>query len=288
MAAPWDLGNILAQSSGVPVRWSETVSPELASLFYSDQPDAVYQQLAAKSLRYIVLPARNLAEKFLGEMFAADLKVGDMYENVQRAEWHRKTMSVLTPNARNRATFIVRLYWDRGQEMSHFRMVYETPSQAIHATRLDFERSNIDFYSFAITQDSRRTFEPLLKNPARPMETSRGVLINSRLAPSVRIFEAVPGAVLECMARPKSQAVAIIELKSPTTRTKFAISLRTTADQDGHVALRLPYPTDQPMSPAPGTVQVQGPYQVVIDGKTSRLEVSEKQIQDGAHLSLSR
>jgi asparagine N-glycosylation enzyme membrane subunit Stt3 len=287
VVTPWDLGNIIAQASGVPVKWSQTVSPELARLMFSDQPDQVYQQLNSGShpLRYIVLPARNLSDKFLGELIATDIPMMDMLENGETVQYESTQVALFKPSARNLAAFIVRLYWGLAQGLGHFRLVFESDSEAIHTVKLNPESSNLEFVSFAVDADNRKIFQPLLDNPKTPLKTSRGILVNSKLAPEVRIFEAVPGARLTGSAQPSSHVVARINLVAHSG-TLRPVTYSTLADSDGRYELRLPYPTDQPMSPAEGTIEVRGAYHVTVDGQTIEVQVSEADIQAGREVKL--
>lgn len=290
LVTPWDMGNILAQTSKVPVGWSQTTSPELAQLLFSDQPDAVYARLTAgeKPLRYIFLPARNLGEKFLGEMMVAGHTIPEMYVQSRIVEWNGMQLGMMGPSERNKASFMVRLYWDMAANLGHYRMVFESANRSVHSSKLITPEGKIEFNSFPLDEKSEKIFQPLWLHPETPMRTSRGDLVDGKVAPEIRLFEAVPGALLQGDASPGSTVRASIDLYAPNSKKAYSVHYDTQANAEGRFELRLPYPTDQPMSPASGTVQVPGDYHVVIDGKTSALTVTEDEIQKGAILAVAR
>ena len=286
LVAPWDLGNMLAQAGHTPVGWSQTVSPELASLVYSDNPDETYQRLhdRKRPFRYILLPARNLAEKFLGEVMATNLTLDQMLVNSQAVNWKGTTMGLKAFSTRSQTTILYQLYWNTAQGLGHYRMVFESSTKSLHAIELMPDVQQFQFMSFPLTDKSRKIFQPLLDMPSRPLQTSRGDLVDAKIGPEVRIFQIVPGALLTGHAEPGSQARASVSVRNPLTDEKYKLTYAATADKDGHFSIRVPYPTDQPMSTAAGTIEVKGPYEVTVNEKTQPLEVPEEAIQDGKEL----
>jgi asparagine N-glycosylation enzyme membrane subunit Stt3 len=284
LVTPWDMGSILAQSTGLSVVWSLTSSPQLAALFYTTDADEAYAIMSSsrrRPMKYILLPARNLSQKFFGELKSTHLTIGDFYKEGGRVDYGNHWMNLVEPVPRYFATFIVRLYWGVGQTMGHFRLVWESPQKAIHCQTIFPERAQYQLYSFVVTPETETIFAPLLQNPDTPLKTSRGILVKSRTAPEVRIFEAVPGALLTGRGKPGAQVSVSIDLKSPTTGESLRVDYGTLVDPQGRFELRVPYPTDRPMSPAPGTIEVAGPYLMVMDGRSGPVQVSEDDIQQG-------
>ncbi len=286
LVAPWDLGNILAETADTPVGFSQTVSRELARLLFSDQPDQAYGKMVErrKPFRYLLLPARNLAEKLLGESTAADLKIGDLLGPGPKVPWKGREVTFLQPTQRNRQSLLNRLYWDNGDGIGHFRLVYESPQQAIHLQRLRTD-GKIEFYAWPATAEELQTYlKPLLDTPDVVQETSRGDVFGGRQAAEVRIFEAVPGALLEGTTRPGAQVVAALSLKSPTTNRRWTGVWTTEAADDGRFSLRVPYSTTKPLHANSDTVTVQGPYKVTVDRQQTLVAVSEEDVQAGRTL----
>ena len=283
LVTPWDMGSILAQSSDLPVVWSQTSSAELSALFYTTDPEQAYAMMTSRRrpMRYILLPARNLSEKFFGELKSTNLAIGDFYGEGQRVDYGDYWMKLVEPLPRYFSTFIVSLYWGMAQHMGHFRLVWESSQQSIHCQNIHPDRAQYELYSFVVTPEMRPTFEPLLTSPNTPMKTSRGILAKSHIAPEIRIFEAVPGALLTGKGKPGMPVNVGIELKAPTTGAVLRVDYGATVASNGQFQVRVPYPTDKPMSPAAGTVEVMGPYEMVMDGRSGQVRVSEDDIQKG-------
>lgn len=289
LLAPWDLGNILAETSETPVAYSQTASAELARRVYSDEPDKIYEELVggAKPLRYILLPARNLGEKFLGEMGAANLSINDMYRAGAEVEAKGKKLKLLTPSTRNRKALLNRLYWDEGQDMGHYRMVFETSEQVLQVTRL-LDGGRLEFYAWPVTAKSLLDLQPLLNEPDKIQETSRGTVTGARQAPEVRIFETVPGALLEGTAPARGTVKARLNLYAPTTKRSWTLSWQTQADENGRFSLRVPYSTGAPLNDNPETVQVKGEYEVNLGDRKVSLGVTEAEVQKSAVVTVPK
>jgi hypothetical protein len=288
LVAPWDLGNILADTADTPVAFSETVSRELANMVYSDDPEASYKAMMSrkKPLKYILLPARNLGEKFLGEMGAADLKIEEMFVRGRKVEWKGRKITLLEPSERNKRALLCRLYWGMGKNLGHFRLVYETPEQVLQLTKL-LSNGSLEFYAWPVSAESLLTgLKPLLDHPETPQETNRGVMVGARQAAEVRIFEAVPGALLVGKARPGDRIQAELDLSAPTSFRRWTCSWATTADKDGNYSLRVPYSTTAPLNAVATTVKVRGPYKILVGGRLVVQNVSEAEVQQELKVAL--
>jgi dolichyl-diphosphooligosaccharide--protein glycosyltransferase len=123
--------------------------------------------------------------------------------------------------------------------------------------------------------------KPLLDTPNKVQETTRGSVVGARQAAEVRIFEAVPGALLEGSGRPGAPVVASLKLSAPTTHRRWTTTWSSTVGPDGKFSLRVPYSTLQPLNADPNTVKVRGPYEMTVDGKMSQIPVSEEDVQKG-------
>jgi asparagine N-glycosylation enzyme membrane subunit Stt3 len=290
LVTPWDLGNLIAQAGRTPVGWSQTVSPELASLVYSADPEETYRRLTAKArpFRYILVPARNLAEKFLGELLATNLTLDEMLDDSRVVDWKGHKMRLMTFSPRSQATVLHQLYWNTAYGLGHYRMVFESSTKSLHAIELLPDVEQFQFTSFPMTDKTRKIFQPLIDVPERPLETSRGDLVDAKIGPEVRIFELVPGALLTGSATPATQVRARITISNPLTQEERTIAYATMTDQDGRFSLRVPYATGGPVSEAPGTIVVKGTYTVEWDDQTQSVEVSEEEVKAGREVPVEQ
>jgi hypothetical protein len=96
----------------------------------------------------------------------------------------------------------------------------------------------------------------------------------------VAVFEIVPGAWITGEASPGASVGFELALVSGAGRSSYRA--RTQASPDGRYAIRLPYPTDVPVSPS---VRAAGAYRVRSGGRTAELEVREADVRAGATLT---
>ena len=288
LVAPWDLGNILAQTAAVPVGWSQTHSPLLSKILYADQPDIAYKVLTGgeKPFRYIYLPARNLSEKYITELGLAGVPLGAEFTAERTLKWQDRPVTTLKTLPRHDLALLNRLYWKKGEDLGHYRLVFETPEKSLHTQKLYPATNSVELHSSPVDEKALKALQPLLDFPNVPLETSRGVMVRARVAPEVRIFEIVAGAVIVGQAAPKSVVTAELELYSPASKAVWTTTWSTKADAKGDWSLRLPYPTDQPISTVSGTVRVRGNYRLEVGKRLLTFPLSEAMIRNGSTLKL--
>lgn len=97
--------------------------------------------------------------------------------------------------------------------------------------------------------------------------------------PPYKLFEIVPGALIEVSGTPGEHASAQVELATSTGRH---VSYRQDAviGPDGSAALRVPYAT-QGTRPAAAGVRARGPYWVQVGGRGQALQVPEAAVRAG-------
>lgn len=292
LVCPWDLGNVLAETANTPVGWSQTVSSKLAALLYTKHPGDTYRELTqkAKPFRYLLVPARNLGEKYAGEAAAANLTAGALFKKSGKFKVGNKTLFIIEPSPRSRETLLYRLYWDLGNDLGHYRLAYDSPQQVLQVTRI-LSNYNISFFAYPVTKnDIDGPLRPLLTNPFQPHQTPKGLMINPRQESEVKIFELVPGALLQGKARPKSLVEAKLALYAPSSGRSWTGRWSAQADEEGNFSLRLPYATTTQSSTSKSssdTVTAEGLYRLTVDGKERTQAVSESEIQSGRTIKLT-
>lgn len=109
----------------------------------------------------------------------------------------------------------------------------------------------------------------------RPISDMFGVKRPANVTP-YKLFEVVPGAVLEVPAAPGAVVEAELTLQTPTGR-RFVYRAEATADESGAARLRVPYAsrTDAP-------TRAIGTWHVRADGAQWNVEVDDAQVQGGA------
>lgn len=101
-----------------------------------------------------------------------------------------------------------------------------------------------------------------------------------------KLFEIVPGAVLEVAAEPGQVVTSSLPIRTPTGRNlRFRSSAR--AGGDGLARIRVPYPTLESPRPKPAAIaRARGPYEVRVGGSVHRVDVSERSVRLGAVVSI--
>jgi hypothetical protein len=93
----------------------------------------------------------------------------------------------------------------------------------------------------------------------------------------VAIFEIVPGAWVEGEAGPGARVEIELRLRRGADHVRYGAS--ATASQEGRYGIRLPYPTDVPVSTE---VRAEGPYSLRSGGRSGALELREADVEAGA------
>lgn len=95
-----------------------------------------------------------------------------------------------------------------------------------------------------------------------------------------KLFEIVPGAVLEAEAEPGTPVSARLGLRSPLGR-RFRWEARTTAGADGRARLRVPYATR-----GPHPTRALAPYRVEVGERAFAVPVPEAAVLEGATVAV--
>ncbi|WP_225410497.1 STT3 domain-containing protein [Stigmatella hybrida] len=103
--------------------------------------------------------------------------------------------------------------------------------------------------------------------------------------PYARLFEHVPGAVLQGRCAPGAPVSARLELTTPRG-TPLHYTPQTTADAQGAFSLRVAYPTEG--DPAASDIRAAAPYQVTCEGGGGTASVPEAAVREGTVLGLDK
>lgn len=286
--APWDWGSVLAQVSQTPVAFSQTHSDTLGKILYHPGPEGDYEKLANADnpLKFIVIPTRNLEDKFGTELMVAGGHPSEVFQPGPQIDWKGRALQLIEPNRAYYQAFIVRLFDLLGQNMGHYRLVFESPQQVIRTLRIHDDLNRFEFTAIDVKPSEIKALTGIIAVKNQVHETSRGLLVNPYVSPDVRVFEVVPGALIVGKAKPKSSVGAVLSINAPYNQIPKVLTWQTQADEQGEFALRVPYPTKTPVHQVPGSIVVTSAYRVSVDGKTQDVEVTEAQIQSEEKISL--
>jgi asparagine N-glycosylation enzyme membrane subunit Stt3 len=97
--------------------------------------------------------------------------------------------------------------------------------------------------------------------------------------PAYKLFEVVPGALIEVRARPGEEVVATLNLTT-SSRRNIEYEVRASADADGVARLRVAHASQGPAADA--DVRASGPYRVVVGEQRSAVGVPEAAVRSGS------
>ncbi|MFT5442141.1 MAG: asparagine N-glycosylation enzyme membrane subunit Stt3 [Myxococcota bacterium] len=133
------------------------------------------------------------------------------------------------------------------------------------------------------SQDTPRLEHFRLVTESSPGRAGFGVLFDQETkredqqsAVSYKLFEVVPGAVLEINATKGTRVSASVTIEAPSGRS-FVYTASDTAGDDGAVHLRVPYATG-----GSTPIRAKGPYRIVAGFNITRVDVNEADVLGGA------
>ena len=287
LLAPWDLGNVLAYTSKTGVSYSQTESNKLSEIFYTDSPELAYSQMEKRNLRFFLIPTRNIEQKLGTDFTLTGRNPGELMQPGPEVTWNNTVVSLPSYNERFDQLFIVRLFDGMARNMGQFRLVYESSQRMVRAIQLSEKLDSFSFMSMTVTEEEAQALKQIFRVKNKVHPTSRGLLVNPRLSPEVRIFERVKGAVLTGKTnRPHGQVGAYLSISSPYAESPYIVSWSVLADNFGYFELRLPYPNYGRLYNAEGSIVVNGSYRVECNGKVYEVELKESQIRKGERIPL--
>jgi hypothetical protein len=128
-----------------------------------------------------------------------------------------------------------------------------------------------------------RHFRLVTEGPAggRPLGDLFGFPRPADVVP-YKLFEIVPGAVLEVRGAPGAPVLASVEVRTPTGR-RFEYEAQASVADDGVARLRVPYATAASATPT----RALGPWRVAVDGAEFAVDVSEADVLEGRSVPVS-
>jgi asparagine N-glycosylation enzyme membrane subunit Stt3 len=224
-----------------------TLTPEYGVLSFAGIGH-VFQRVARRPT-----PADNFGPYLAGSNLAAASRFYKLADEREAVAWSKRFQwrYVVTAAASRPPPEMLlhRLHWADGTgrfgapRLEHFRLVTEGPRRGISIGTL--------------------------RDPRPPGDVP------------YKLFEVVPGALLQVPSEPGSSVVAEVEVVTPIGR-RFSYRATGDADSRGVAELRVPYATDTEAPAHP-----LAPYRVSAGERVYAVAVSDAQVQDGAVIALS-
>lgn len=291
--APWDFGHQILCLGRRPVVWNQTYSHRAAKWWLEEDEEQAYTRMqdrceSGEEIRYLMVDNRTVADFFPAKISAAGKEISDYREAGPKLRWKDREYPLLVMNERYHRTMAVRLQLEDGNELSHFRLLYETPQKSL-VTHLAVPemiagepvlRGQVRAL-LPESEAEEKAFERLAQ-PGQTATTSRGYLYAGRLNSHVKIYQVVRGAHLVGQTTPGSLVAASLLLECGDRQILYENSTR--ADETGYYRLTVPYPTRNLNSTT--EVRAREPYQVQSAEGLTQVDVDEVQVEKGAEVTV--
>ena len=299
----WDNGNVVASLAERPVLWSQGPSTVTAGLLLASADDELEDLLRdGAPLRYVVVDDRTMGPWARAKVVAAggaDRFVAPWGPVTVRG--HSGTLMTFGPDFESSLAY--RLYYGDGDGLGRFRLVFQSREESLtgyvaHPTQGGFdmrrERRRLE------TEEQRNQALAWAGDAGQVLDLGEaGLLYGVQVAPVVRIYERVEGALLVGEAPPGRKVhVAVMVRPGRDGGDRDPFLWESTADVNGagRWEVRVPYSTQQPREE--GRVATESTYRAFLlpeavptSGQLSSadavlladgIEVAEAQVQEGA------
>ncbi|MCJ8268079.1 MAG: hypothetical protein MJK04_01625 [Psychrosphaera sp.] len=269
----WEFGNIIAAyDSGTPM-WSRFASSKVPKWTFAQSEQQSLQWLCPKcakdkkglnhqQVKYAVVDAKTYGPYFYAKTQYVKMPIS----TVQNGHFDVKGKPVPHINFGKfrENSMINRLYGKNGNELSHYRLVFESSALSYNAAFLQlFDQGKYDYRLHVLPINSpqeKQQYSRWVK--ADVVTTSDGYLYDDQIESSIKIFEIVPGETISGTTEPGATVQARLELTSTNNPRTLRYTRTGVADKNGQYSLIVPYPT----GPADSSTSVvaEQPYQVFI------------------------
>ena len=292
--APWMYGDALATYANRTPRWSRQPSAVVAAWGLATSEEEATNALCpecepSEPILYAVLGASTCGARFLAEAGIGGRTFVASAEGELDLAGGGVPRLALGPGYRDSMFF--RLCSGRGNRLSRYRLIYESPERALTVSRLR--------PSGLADPESGLVLDLLTRDPARnprlarrllvggPARTPLGILYDARLDAEVSIYEVVEGAELRGRAPAGSAVVAKLELAAAHGRS-WTYEVASRAGEDGAFSLNVAHPTTA--EPERSAVQPHGAYSLHTLGTdgplTADIQVTPDDVRRGAVLEV--
>jgi dolichyl-diphosphooligosaccharide--protein glycosyltransferase len=265
--ASWDFGNIIASHGNrIPIA-SRYPSSSVPLWALAQDEQASLKLLCPKcnneqSIRYAIVDADTFGPFFYAKTqyvnkLVSLTKNGEY--NVNGGTINRYSFGEVRDNS-----ILAKLYAGDGSELSHYRMVYESPEQSYNTSFLQLlgdDKFNFRLLSLPIeSPQSKQTY--VSWDNVDVVKTSEGYLYDDFISATIKIYEVVEGEKIQGTTYPGAFVQSRLALYSKTTNRTFTYKKTVIADEKGHYTITVPYPIND-YSTSPIIVKNEA-YQVFI------------------------
>lgn len=250
--ASWDFGNIISSHSNrIPIasRYPSSTVPLWA---FSQSEQASLQLLCPKcnsgqSIRYAIVDADTFGRFFYAKSQYVNKKV-DLIKKGEFNVYGRRIERYSFGDFRDNS-ILAKLYAGDGNELSHYRMIFESSEQSYNASFIQFLNDNsLNFRLLSSpieNPESKQTYASWDKVDV--VKTAEGYLYDDFISSSIKIYEIVKGEEIHGITDPGAYVQARLSLYSKTVNRTFIYKKTAVADEKGNYSMIVAYPINTPL-----------------------------------------
>lgn len=281
--AGWDYGHLIAAVAGRAPVASHGPHKGAATFFLATDEAAALAALTAdcgpgERVRWLLIDVESAYTHVIAHAQQLGRVPADYFE-LQPVEVAGRTTQEPKPGPAWAQTLGARLWAGHGSGLAQLRLVWQSPQQTL-ATSMVRPTGQTETRAVPITPETQAIVAPLLAGAAVPSPS--GVFFGGRMAPQIRLYEHVVGAVLRGRGQPGEVLTLALRLRTAAGGLVWQRSI--TVPGSGTWTARVPYPTEGAWTSA---VQVEGAYVLLRGGQgVGRVQVPESAINQGALIEL--
>ncbi|HMK48195.1 MAG TPA: oligosaccharyl transferase, archaeosortase A system-associated [Methanocella sp.] len=268
-----------------------------APFFLSTSEEEGYENLQDMGSKYVVIDYQMVTSKFAAiTAWVNDQDSWVTRKNVTISGTNYK-VGLWVDSPKLEQCLMYRLYFDDCDNMSHLRLVYESPGNVYMSPMLvNIQSGTIDYsrnlYPWSADNASKfnALYETYVKTgkQALPTNESSPVYMYNIMPPEkwVKVYQVVDGADITGNAFPGTTVMATMNLSAGDR--EFQYTKTCVADQNGTFTLTVPYATEA-MNGAgySSAVSPVGKYTLTAGNTTTQVNVPESAVQNGETIQVS-
>jgi dolichyl-phosphooligosaccharide-protein glycotransferase len=288
----WDFGHFIAAIGERLPLASGGISNSLARWFVLEDENQAYDPAslglrASADVRYVMVDARTANDFFMAGLEMAGKPLKDYQRQLHIAKVEGQTLNLWSFGNHYPLTMVSRLYIADGTGLAHYRLIYQSPEKSVNffVGSPNEKGTSVTRRSTVLDASSEPQWRQLIASGAAAAVPG-GVVYDVSILPTVKIFQVVPGAVLEGQAAPNATVQARVNLHSTASGQDTHYTRNATADATGHYTVTVAATTE---TDPESDVQATGPYELTSAGTSlGSVQVGLADIQSGAHVAIAK
>lgn len=281
----WQFGNLITvKADRFPVAARFPTGRFIEWFLATGEENSLTELSQYGDVRYIITDATSTAEAFPGEILQQGRSLDSFQVLEEVGGTNAESIQLLSFGDDFRESIGAQLYLGDGPGLSHYRLIWESPTHSFLRYRALLDREAVELRSTLLETDALYQMVLPLTKPGAGWIEHDFLCYSGDIQPTVKIFEIVPGAIVRISVSPGVSGAVDLKLTSSSTGRQLHYLQAIEADESGTIQFRVPYPTSGNLPPS--LFEPEGPYRIRVPGKKPiRFQVTEDDIQTGRLLA---